>query len=74
MPTQRYFVTPHPIETLPTWAKSGEVPMRPFVHETAGVEGMAATVEMFTERLQEHRTLLITAAVTWKADVRGAAA
>lgn len=35
MSTQRYSVTPHPIETLLTWVKSGEIAIpeiqRPFV-------------------------------------------
>ena len=35
--TQRYSVTPHPIETLLTWVKSGEIAIpeiqRPFVWE-----------------------------------------
>ena len=30
MATQRYSVTPHPIETLLTWVKSGEIAMRQF--------------------------------------------
>ncbi len=37
MSTQRYSVTPHPIETLLTWVKSGEIAIpeiqRPFVWE-----------------------------------------
>lgn len=37
MATQRYTVTPHPIETLLTWVKSGEIAIpeiqRPFVWE-----------------------------------------
>lgn len=74
MSTQRCSVIPHPIETLLTWPKSGEVAMRPLVHEIARIEGMATTVETITERLREHRSALIAAAVTWKIDVRGAAA
>src|SRR5699024_587402 len=41
MPTQRYSVTPHPIETLLTWVKSGEIAIpeiqRPFVWEATKV-------------------------------------
>lgn len=41
MPTQRYSVTPHPIETLLTWVKSGEVAIpeiqRPFVWDSVKV-------------------------------------
>jgi hypothetical protein len=41
MSTQRYSVTPHPIETLLTWVKSGEIAIpeiqRPFVWEASGV-------------------------------------
>jgi uncharacterized protein with ParB-like and HNH nuclease domain len=40
MSTQRYSVTPHPIETLLTWVKSGEIAIpeiqRPFVWEPRG--------------------------------------
>jgi len=42
--------------------------------ETAKIDAMAAKVEAAIERLQEYRTALITAAVTGKIDVRGAAA
>lgn len=42
--------------------------------ETATIDGMVAKVETAIERLQEYRTALITAAVTGKIDVRGAAA
>ena len=41
--------------------------------ETAGLEELTAKVEQATERLHEHRTALITAAVTGKIDVREAA-
>ena len=41
--------------------------------ETAKIDGMVTKVEMAIERLQEYRTALITAAVTGKIDVRGAA-
>jgi len=38
MSTQRYSVTPHPVETLLTWVKSGEIAIpeiqRPFVWES----------------------------------------
>ena len=30
MSTQRYSVTPHPIETLLTWVKSGEIAIRKY--------------------------------------------
>jgi restriction endonuclease S subunit len=39
--------------------------------ETVKIDGMVAKVENATERLQEYRTALITAAVTGKIDVRG---
>jgi hypothetical protein len=44
MATQRYTVTPHPIETLLTWVKSGEIAIpeiqRPFVWETTKVRNL----------------------------------
>jgi hypothetical protein len=44
MPTQRYSVTPHPIETLLTWVKSGEIAIpeiqRPFVWEATKVRNL----------------------------------
>lgn len=44
MATQRYSVTPHPIETLLTWVKSGEVAIpeiqRPFVWEPTKVRNL----------------------------------
>ncbi|MCE9555642.1 MAG: DUF262 domain-containing protein [Planctomycetes bacterium] len=44
MATQRYTVTPHPIETLLTWVKSGEVAIpeiqRPFVWEATKVRNL----------------------------------
>jgi hypothetical protein len=44
MTTQRYSVTPHPIETLLTWVKSGEVAIpeiqRPFVWEATKVRNL----------------------------------
>ena len=44
MSTQRYSVTPHPIETLLTWVKSGEIAIpeiqRPFVWETSKVRNL----------------------------------
>lgn len=44
MPTQRYSVTPHPIETLLTWVKSGEIAIpeiqRPFVWEPTKVRNL----------------------------------
>lgn len=42
--------------------------------ETGKLDAMIAKVETAIERLQEYRTALITAAVTGKIDVRGAAA
>ena len=41
--------------------------------ETGAVDELASRVEKAIERLQEHRTALITAAVTGKIDVREAA-
>src|SRR6476660_2721758 len=42
--TQRYSVTPHPIETLLTWVKSGEIAIpeiqRPFVWEPVKVRNL----------------------------------
>lgn len=44
MSTQRYSVTPHPIETLLTWVKSGEIAIpeiqRPFVWEAVKVRDL----------------------------------
>ncbi|MBI4728005.1 MAG: DUF262 domain-containing protein [Acidobacteria bacterium] len=44
MSTQRYSVTPHPIETLLTWVKSGEIAVpeiqRPFVWEATKVRNL----------------------------------
>src|ERR1700752_3667456 len=44
MATQRYSVTPHPIETLLTWVKSGEVAIpeiqRPFVWDATKVRNL----------------------------------
>jgi hypothetical protein len=44
MSTQRYSVTPHPIETLLTWVKSGEIAIpeiqRPFVWEAVKVRNL----------------------------------
>jgi hypothetical protein len=44
MATQRYSVTPHPIDTLPTWVKSGEIAIpeiqRPFVWEATKVRNL----------------------------------
>ena len=44
MSTQRYSVTPHPIETLLTWVKSGEIAIpeiqRPFVWESTKVRNL----------------------------------
>jgi len=44
MSTQRYSVTPHPIETLLTWVKSGEVAIpeiqRPFVWDATKVRNL----------------------------------
>jgi hypothetical protein len=44
MATQRYSVTPHPIETLLTWVKSGEIAVpeiqRPFVWEATKVRNL----------------------------------
>ncbi len=78
MSTQRYSVTPHPIETLLTWVKSGEIALpeiqQPFVHETARIEGMVSKVDVAIERPQEYRTALIAAAVTWQSYMRRAAA
>ena len=44
MTAQRYSVTPHPIETLLTWVKSGEIAIpeiqRPFVWEATKVRNL----------------------------------
>ena len=42
-------------------------------HETARIDALVAKIETAIERLQEHRTALVTAAVTGKIDVRGTA-
>ena len=39
--------------------------------ETARIDALVAKIETAIERLREHRTALITAAVTGKIDVRG---
>src|SRR4029078_1332063 len=48
MSTQRYSVTPHPIETILTWAKSGEIAIpeiqRPFVWEPTKVINLLASL------------------------------
>ena len=41
-------------------------------HETARIDALVAKIETAIERLQEHRTALVTSAVTGKIDVRGA--
>ena len=44
MSTQRYSVTPHPIQTLLTWVKSGEIAIpeiqRPFVWDATKVRNL----------------------------------
>src|SRR5207253_11130013 len=44
MSTQRYSVTPHPVETLLTWVKSGEIAIpeiqRPFVWNATKVRNL----------------------------------
>ena len=44
MATQRYSVTPHPVETLLTWVKSGEIAIpeiqRPFVWDATKVRNL----------------------------------
>ncbi len=44
MTTQRYSVTPHPVETLLTWVKSGEIAIpeiqRPFVWDATKVRNL----------------------------------
>src|SRR6059058_2427485 len=44
MTTQRYTVTPHPVETLLTWVKSGEIAIpeiqRPFVWDATKVRNL----------------------------------
>ena len=44
MATQRYSVTPHPIDTLLTWVKSGEIAIpeiqRPFVWDGIKVRNL----------------------------------
>ena len=46
MSTQRYSVTPHPIETILTWVKSGEIAVpeiqRPFVWDAIDYAGFLA--------------------------------
>lgn len=48
MATQRYSVTPHPIETLLTWVKSGEIAIpeiqRPFVWEATKVHNLLGSL------------------------------
>ena len=44
MPPQRYSVTPHPIETILTWVKSGEIAIpeiqRPLVRDAIKVRNL----------------------------------
>ncbi len=44
MTTQRYSVTPHPVDTLLTWVKSGEIAIpeiqRPFVWDATRVRNL----------------------------------
>src|SRR3954462_10768684 len=48
MATQRYSVTPHPIDTLLTWVKSGEIAIpeiqRPFVWQATQVRNLLASL------------------------------
>src|SRR3954462_2150749 len=48
MATQRYSVTPHPIDTLLTWVKSGEIAIpeiqRPFVWQATQVRNLLAAL------------------------------
>ena len=48
MATQRYSITPHPIETLLTWVKSGEIAIpefqRPFVWEATKVRNLLGSL------------------------------
>ena len=57
MSTQRYSVSPHPIETLLTWVKSGEIAIpeiqRPFVWEATQVETSGLTLPRLSCRLSD---------------------
>lgn len=60
---------------LPLPCEDGQRAIADFLdRETAKIDTMIAKVETAIERLQEYRSTLITAAVTGKIDVRGAAA
>ena len=43
MATQRYSVTPHPIDTLLTWVKSGEIAIPEFSDPSSGTPLKSAT-------------------------------
>ena len=55
MATQRYSVTPHPIETLLTWVKSGEIAIpeiqRPFVWDATKVRNLLDSLYQGYRRL-----------------------
>ena len=64
MATQRYSVTPHPIETLLTWVKSGEIAIpeiqRPFVWEATKVRNLLDSLYQGREfELDTGATLLL---------------
>ena len=51
MAMQRYTVTPHPIESLLTWVKSGEI-QRPFVWEATNDQQGSGLVSCIRHRSQ----------------------
>jgi uncharacterized protein with ParB-like and HNH nuclease domain len=69
MSTQRYSVTPHTIETILTWVKSGEIAIpeiqRPFVWEATKVRNLLDSLYHFSEFLEERRKLMALKTKTW---------
>ena len=67
MSTQRYSVTPHPIETLLTWVKSGEIAIpesqRPFVWEATKVRNLLDS--LYQGYPVERRKLMALKIKTW---------
>jgi len=78
MPTQRYSVAPHPIDTLLTWVKSGEIAIpeiqRPFVWDATAEQpphGLSTRVDAcrpgptYDGFLEEHRQLTAQKIKAW---------
>ncbi len=69
MSTQRYTVTPHPVETLLTWVKSGEIAIpeiqRPFVWDATKVRNLLDLLCQDKEFLEERRKMMSLRIKTW---------